>query len=606
MEFLAVLAGVAIVAASRWFRGCGQPPRRSSQVDWPSSIRPRPSPPLPANNGWISSPKPRPNASARPRPAPTRSRPSKSPFRKNSWNARSCLEKSRNECHVPGCASDHRSDPLASCQPLRPTRKSAGFWSSSLCVSRESPACSYVRQPPASSSPTTPRSVPKTPSWMHYAAGLRRAGPGRRSQSRACCKRHSNLLSVPGERGHSCDCRPGPAERADREHATSWAVSWRISFVNKRAFTVYASASIPKASSSSSIPMSGKPPPSSPWSRPTTRTTQISSIGWRSRTSRRQKTRTTAASPNARGACRHGVGVGAGGRAGGRSGGRRLAGGQQLVDLPQGAPDVDRGAPPDGRHPRCHSHHAVGRDRRGVAGGFAEHPALRRRVDTQQHPGTDPQSPSDVLDYMSDLAWVERDGRSSRSRPRMWPSARRFSSSQRAHPGRWRRDRRQGACRPACADRRVDAGRKDDPRHRLCGDGGRRGRAPGADHPLGDDTQVAQMVHLVQNAPVFDNRAQDYAERWANRLVPYSFLGAGIMAMMGNFTQAITLLVIDYAAGFRVSAPTAIMSTITKAARHGILIRGGPTSSWPRSMRWSSTRRARLRSAARTSSAPCR
>ena len=47
------------------------------------------------------------------------------------------------------------------------------------------------------------------------------------------------------------------------------------------------------------------------------------------------------------------------------------------------------------------------------------------------------------------------------------------------------------------------------------------------------------------------------------------------MALMGNFTQAITLLVIDYAAGFRVSAPTAIMSTITKAARHGILIRGG-------------------------------
>ncbi len=92
---------------------------------------------------------------------------------------------------------------------------------------------------------------------------------------------------------------------------------------------------------------------------------------------------------------------------------------------------------------------------------------------------------------------------------------------------------------------------------------------------VGQDTQVAQIVQLVENAPVFDTRAQDYAERWANRLVPYSFISAGIMAAMGNFTQAITLLVIDYAAGFRVSAPTAVMSTITKAARHGILIRGG-------------------------------
>ncbi len=92
---------------------------------------------------------------------------------------------------------------------------------------------------------------------------------------------------------------------------------------------------------------------------------------------------------------------------------------------------------------------------------------------------------------------------------------------------------------------------------------------------VGPDTQVAQIVHMVESAPVFDTRAQDYAERWANRLVPFSFAGAAVMALMGNFTQAITLLVIDYAAGFRVSAPTAIMSTITKAARQGILIRGG-------------------------------
>lgn len=92
---------------------------------------------------------------------------------------------------------------------------------------------------------------------------------------------------------------------------------------------------------------------------------------------------------------------------------------------------------------------------------------------------------------------------------------------------------------------------------------------------VGPDTQVAQIVHMIENAPVFDTRAQDYAERWANRLVPFSFASAAIMALLGNFTQAITLLVIDYAAGFRVSAPTAIMSTITKAARQGILIRGG-------------------------------
>jgi Cu2+-exporting ATPase len=91
----------------------------------------------------------------------------------------------------------------------------------------------------------------------------------------------------------------------------------------------------------------------------------------------------------------------------------------------------------------------------------------------------------------------------------------------------------------------------------------------------GDETQVARIVQLVESAPLFDTRAQDYARRWANRLVPYSFLGAGVLALLGNFHAAAALLVIDYAAGFKVAAPTTIMSAMTKAARQGIFIRGG-------------------------------
>jgi manganese/zinc-transporting P-type ATPase C len=92
---------------------------------------------------------------------------------------------------------------------------------------------------------------------------------------------------------------------------------------------------------------------------------------------------------------------------------------------------------------------------------------------------------------------------------------------------------------------------------------------------IGSDTQVGRVVQLVQSAPVFDTRAQDYAERWANKIVPYSLFGAGVLALLGNYTAAATLLVIDYAAGFKVAAPTAVMSTMTRAARQGIFIRGG-------------------------------
>ena len=183
---------------------------------------------------------------------------------------------------------------------------------------------------------------------------------------------------------------------------------------------------------------------------------------------------------------------------------------------------------------------------------------------------------SDVLDYMSDLAWVERDGQII-SIPAKDVA---IGETIFVFPGE--RIPVDGVVigGKALVDQHALTGESMPVEKTIhdtvfaatvVGEGELQVRAT----RVGDDTQVAQIVHLVQNAPVFDTRAQDYAERWANRLVPYSFLGAGIMAVMGNFTQAITLLVIDYAAGFRVSAPTAIMSTITKAARHGILIRGG-------------------------------
>ncbi len=183
---------------------------------------------------------------------------------------------------------------------------------------------------------------------------------------------------------------------------------------------------------------------------------------------------------------------------------------------------------------------------------------------------------SDVLDYMSDLAWVERDGQII-SIPAQEVTVGELVL---VFPGE-----------RVPVDGVVQTGKALLDQHALTGESMPVEKSAGDEvfaatvvtegemrvqaTRVGQDTQVAQIVQLVQNAPVFDTRAQDYAEKWANRLVPFSFAGAALLALMGNFNQAITLLVLDYAAGFRVSAPTAIMSTITKAARQGILIRGG-------------------------------
>lgn len=96
-----------------------------------------------------------------------------------------------------------------------------------------------------------------------------------------------------------------------------------------------------------------------------------------------------------------------------------------------------------------------------------------------------------------------------------------------------------------------------------------------AEH-LSDDTEMAKIVRLVQNAPTHDTRVQNYAEKWANELVPYSFAGAGAAAIFErSFRRTASILIIDYGTGIRIAAPTTILATMTKAAHNGILIKGG-------------------------------
>ncbi|HKT34591.1 MAG TPA: heavy metal translocating P-type ATPase [Nitrospira sp.] len=93
---------------------------------------------------------------------------------------------------------------------------------------------------------------------------------------------------------------------------------------------------------------------------------------------------------------------------------------------------------------------------------------------------------------------------------------------------------------------------------------------------VGSETEAAKIVRLVEAAPAHETSIQNYAERWANDLVPYSFAGAGVRGMFANgVNSAASVLVIDYGTGIRIAAPTAVLATMTKAVRQGILFKGG-------------------------------
>lgn len=93
---------------------------------------------------------------------------------------------------------------------------------------------------------------------------------------------------------------------------------------------------------------------------------------------------------------------------------------------------------------------------------------------------------------------------------------------------------------------------------------------------VGPQTTVARIVRMVKDTPVGETRAQNYAERLADRLVtPMLAAGLGLAALTGDVERLVSMLIVDYGTGIRIAAPTAILSTITRAARRGVLIKSG-------------------------------
>ena len=81
---------------------------------------------------------------------------------------------------------------------------------------------------------------------------------------------------------------------------------------------------------------------------------------------------------------------------------------------------------------------------------------------------------------------------------------------------------------------------------------------------------------LVESAPIGDTRMQNHAERFADRLVvPTLALAAGTAALTADFNRFLSLVIVDYGTGIRVAAPTSVLSSMTHAARAGIIIKSG-------------------------------
>ncbi len=93
---------------------------------------------------------------------------------------------------------------------------------------------------------------------------------------------------------------------------------------------------------------------------------------------------------------------------------------------------------------------------------------------------------------------------------------------------------------------------------------------------VGTDTTAGQIAHLVESAPMGDTRMQNHAELLADRLVvPTLGLAVGTATLTRDFGRFLSLCIVDYGTGIRIAAPTSVLSSMTHAARAGIVIKSG-------------------------------
>lgn len=93
---------------------------------------------------------------------------------------------------------------------------------------------------------------------------------------------------------------------------------------------------------------------------------------------------------------------------------------------------------------------------------------------------------------------------------------------------------------------------------------------------VGDETALAKIVKIIEEAANQPIEAQIKAEEMANKFVIPTFAIAGTSYfLMRDINRLTSTLIIDYHTGIHVSTPLAIMSHMALAAKHGILFKSG-------------------------------
>jgi heavy metal translocating P-type ATPase len=93
---------------------------------------------------------------------------------------------------------------------------------------------------------------------------------------------------------------------------------------------------------------------------------------------------------------------------------------------------------------------------------------------------------------------------------------------------------------------------------------------------VGSNTRAGLVLQCVNNAPLHETKIQNYASSLADKLIIPIFLSAGACFFITrDVGRLMSMLILDFCTGIRIAAPTAVLASMHRAGRRGILIKSG-------------------------------
>ena len=93
---------------------------------------------------------------------------------------------------------------------------------------------------------------------------------------------------------------------------------------------------------------------------------------------------------------------------------------------------------------------------------------------------------------------------------------------------------------------------------------------------VNSETKIQKIIELIDSAENLKAGIQSRAERLADGIVPFSFLGFGLTLLLTrNITKAVSLLMVDYSCAIKLSTPISVISAIREAADRNMTVKGG-------------------------------